>query len=1060
MSKAPNNPLNDNPLNRGVIAWFANNHVAANILMMLFLIGGIFSVSNMRSETFPSIDPKLIQITVPYPGATPFEVADSITSRVEEALIGTEGVKRIASSAAEGVGIITVEIKDFANNDDVYNDVETAVTGLSDFPPEDAERAIITKVKITPEVLNYALHGDVPEETIKYWAEVIEDEIKSLPGVALTNVTGIRDYQISIEVSEDNLRKYGLSLGDIGNAVQAHSIDIPAGTIQSSRGDVLLRIQEKAATGEDFRNVVIRSLEDGSQLTLGQIATINDAFEDINLISKFNNERAAFITISRSTSEDTLDIAATVKDYVSTVELPEGLSLSIQNDETTALLDRMNLMVRNSILGFMLVFLILLLFLDLKLAFWTSVAIPVSFLGGLMCIHFLGYSLNMISLFALIVVLGIVVDDAIVTGESIFEEQAQKRGPKGTQRVLKGVRNVISPVTIGVSTTIAAFAPLLFSTGTLGEIIKFIPIVVIPILVISLIEAFFILPSHLSDSRRWSKGIMAVVRNRFAQGLAWGVEKIVLPSAAFVMRWRYATFAAFFALIIITSAMFQSGIIRFVFFPNVEGDKIAVKVKMEEGTPFALTQKAVLQIEEEILALEEELAEQGSTPFDSLSVSIGEIATESNPGASATNSSANNIGQVKVALIQSDLRRYSSPELEGMIRKRIEDLPGIETLEFESSLIGESADIELELSHKDEATLDAAANYLKASLAEIEGTQDIDDSFELGKTEYVFELNEEGYAAGLTPAALGVQLRNAFFGMEVQRFQRGSSEVIVYVRYPKTARDNLDTLKDARIRLSDGQAVALSSVASIKEQLGYSTINTVNGRRIVSVTADVDYAVTTPNDVMARLRSVILPELEAKFTGLSYSFEGESREQAEDLASLGRNMMIAMLLIYVLLGSQLRSYMQPIVIMIAIPFGIVGAIWGHYLLGHDLSFISMFGMVALTGVVVNGSVVLMDNYNKNILDGSSVREAMLIAVKRRFRPIFLTSLTTSLGLLPMLLETSLQAQFLIPMVVSLATGIIFSVFVILLLIPSVVMIVHDIKTLPRSIKSGLTRVFS
>ncbi|MFK7839776.1 MAG: efflux RND transporter permease subunit [Bdellovibrionales bacterium] len=1034
---------------RGLIAWFIENHVAANILMMLFLLGGIFSVSQMRTETFPSIDPKMITISVIYPGATPFEVADSITSRVEEALIGTEGVKRISSSASEGYGVISVELEDFADGDVVYNDVETSVTSLSDFPPVDAERPIITKVKITPEVLNFALHGDVPEETLKYWSETIEDELKALDGIALTSVSGIRDYQISIEVSEDALRQYGMSINDVSNAVEAFSIDVPAGTIESSRGEILLRVQEKGIVGEDFDTIVLRSLPDGSKLYLGNVAKVVDGFEDTNLISKYNGEPAAFIRISRSTTEDTLAIAEIAKEYVESVQLPAGLTLSIQNDETIPLNDRINLMLRNSILGFMLVFVILLLFLDLKLAFWTSVAIPVSFLGGLMCIYFLGYSINMISLFALIVVLGVVVDDAIVTGESIYEAQQKDLHLSPNQRVLKGVKNVIAPVTVGVSTTIAAFAPLLFSTGTLGEIIKFIPIVVIPILAISLIEAYFILPSHLSNPRRWSKGIMAVVRNRFADGLAWFIRCIVVPGVSFFMKIRYATVVGFFCFAFLTVVMFQTGVIRFIFFPNVEGDKVTVEVTMEEGTPFALTKDAVLFIEEQAIALEAALTIEGQSPFESIAVSIGQVSTDSNPGASASSSNANNIGQVKLALTPSDLRNVSAVEIEGMMRDRIQNLPNVKTLEFESSLIASNADVEIELSHPDEAVLDEAAELVKDAIGSIDGTVEIDDTFEQGKSEYVFKLNDAGFAAGLTPAALGQQLRSAFFGQEVQRFQRGRSEVIVYVRYPKDQRESLEALQDTRIRLSDGQGVPLSSVVDIKEQFGYSKINTVNGRRIVSVTADVDVGVTTPTDVIGKLRNDLLPEIQSRFTGLSYSFEGESREQSEDLASLGRNMLIACLLIYVLLGSQLRSYMQPVIIMAAIPFGLVGAIWGHYLLGHDVTFISMFGMVALSGVVVNDSVVLMDFFNKKRNEGMETFEAMTVAVARRFRPILLTTLTTSLGLLPMLLETSLQAQFLIPMVISLATGIIFATFVIMILIPCLVIILDDFKRMGR-----------
>ncbi len=1044
------------PENRGLIAWFAHNHVAANILMLLFLLGGFFSVTQMRTETFPSIDPKTITVSVAYPGATPYEVADSITSRAEEVLLGTEGVKRISSRASEGMGLVTVELEEFSNADDVYNDVETAINSLSDFPPEDAERPIITKTKITPSVLILALHGDVSEETLKYWAETLEDEIRALPDVALTDVKGVRDYQISIEVSEEDLRRYGLSMLDVGRIVSNFSIDVPAGTIESRQGDILLRVQERGYTAFDFQDIVLRTLEDGSKLYLGDVANIIDGFEDVNLVSRFKGQPAAFIHVSRSTSQDTLDIASVVKDYIETVELPEGLELTIREDETIILEDRINLMLRNAILGFMLVFIILLLFLDLKLAFWTSAAIPISFFGGLMFIYFMGYSLNMISLFALIVVLGIVVDDAIVTGESIFESQEQERkhiarAQRGENAVLRGVYQVIAPVTIGVVTTMAAFAPLIFSTGTLGQIIRQIPIVVIPILAVSLLEAYFILPAHLSNPKRWSMGVVAVLRNRFADGLAWFIENALKPFATLAMRWRYATVAAFIGIMIITMALFSSGIVRFVFFPIIEGDQISVSVTMEEGTPFNLTQDVMNNIEGHVQDIRTSLMAGGSDPFESISLSIGETQSAGGAPGSVNSSSANHLGQIILKLVPSDFRSYSAAQIETMVRKRIENIADIESLKFESSLIGEEADIEVELSHKDAEMLNRAAEELKEALSKIDGTKEVDDSFEIGKTEYVFELTDEGLAVGLTPADLGQQLRFAFFGLEVQRFQRGRSEVIVYVRYPKDDRESLTRLKDTRIRLADGSEVPLTSVASIKEQLGFSNIYTVDGRRIVSVTSDVDYEITTPNDIMKLLTSQILPDLQAKYTGLSFSFEGESREQNEDLASLGKNMLVALMIIYVLLGGQLRSYIQPVVIMSAIPFGVVGAVWGHFLFGHDLSFLSLFGIVALTGVVINDSVVLVDYYNNHKNDNADLShfESLKQAIARRFRPILLTTLTTSLGLMPMLLEISLQAQFLIPMVISLATGIIFATVIILILVPCLILIINDIKGLKR-----------
>lgn len=1035
--------------NSNLISWFVHNHVAANILMLLFIAGGLVSLTNMRTETFPSIDPKLITVSVPYPGATPYEVADSITNRVEEALLGIDGVKRITSSASESFGQISVKLEDFANADDVYNEVETAVNGLSDFPPENAERPIISRVKLTPNVMTLALHGDVSEETIKFWAETIEDELRSLSGVALTNLRGIRDYQISIEIPEAALRRYGLSFQDIQSRVQAFSVDTPAGTLEASRGEISLRVQEKGYTGEDFENIAITTLDDGSVLRLKDIGRVIDGFADTNLVSKYNGERAAFIDVRRSESEDTLEVAAHVKGYLETVELPKGLSLSLQRDETTNLDDRIRLMLRNAILGFMLVFLVLLLFLDLKLAFWVSVAVPVSFLGGIMMIHFMGYSINMITLFALIIVLGIVVDDAIIMGESIFEEQ--NRNPKDKDAVLKGVMKVFAPVTVGVTTTMAAFAPLAFSTGTLGQIISLIPIVVIPILFVSLLEAYFILPAHLSSPKRWSAGIMARIRDSVDESLNVVSIRIIEPLAVILMSWRYATLSAFFALLVITFAMVSSGTIRFIFFPAIEGDEISINVTMPQGSGFSFTEKTMLKIEKEVLDVRKVNLEKGDDPFKSISMTVGESSLGPGPGTAGGSSSSSNIGQIKIQLIPSDFRSQSSAQLEEQIRARIVDLPGIEELEFLSSPIGEDPDIEIELSHSDEGILNEAAEDLKTAIQGLRGTKEVTDSFDEGNTEYVFELTTEGMAVGLTPAELGAQLRGAFFGLEVQRFQRGRSELIVYIRYPKYERESLEALGNMRIRLSDGSKAPLSSVARIKEQTGYSRIDSVDGRRIVSVTSDVDYSVSTPNEVMALLNEEVLPEIMGRYAGLNYSFEGESREQAEDMASLGRNMLIAVILIYVLLGGQLRSYIQPLVIMTAIPFGIVGAIWGHFLLGADLTFISMFGIVALTGVVVNDSVVLMDYLNTHKNDGKPVFESCLIAIRRRFRPILLTTLTTSLGLLPILLETSMQAKFLIPMVISLSTGILFVTVIVLVLVPVLVIVINDFECLSKYI---------
>jgi multidrug efflux pump subunit AcrB len=1028
---------------KGLIDWFIHNHVAANILMMLFVIGGLISVNQMRTETFPSIDPRLITVSVIYPGANPQEIADGITSRIEESLLGIEGVKRVASTASEGSGVVNVELENFADADDVYNEVETAVNGLVDFPPENAERPIIAKARVTPNVLTLAIHGEAPEATLKHWAETIEDELQAIPGVAQTSLRGIRNSQISIEVPEAALRRYGLSLDQVGQAVRSFSQDLSAGTLETEGGDVLLRVQEKRYTREEFETIVIRTLPDGSTLRLADIATVVDGFDDVNLISRFQGERAAFIDVKRTDTADTITVANDVKAYLNEVSLPNGLQLSLQQNETVILKDRISLMVRNGILGFLLVFLILLLFLDLKLAFWTSAAIPVSFLGGLMLINFMGYSINMITLFALIIVLGIVVDDAIVTGESIFDEQDNA---PGKDAVLSGVKKVIAPVSVGVATTMAAFGPLIFSTGTMGQIVGSVPVVVIAILTVSLLEAYFILPAHLSNSKRWSRGILAWVREHFASGLRWYVEHVVLPSARWAMRWRYLTVVCFFAIASIVGTLVQTGHVRFIFFPQIEADQVTINVTMPQGTPFEVTKQTMMEIEAAVEQVRQEI--DGDRPpedsaLKSVWLSIGETAGAGPPHARGNGRNGNHLGQMIVQLVSSDFRDIGSGEIESRIQALISDLPNIETLELRSSLIGSEADIEVELSHENEAVLIQAAEALKQEMAAIEGAVDVRDSFQEGKAEYVIELNAQGLAVGLTPQEVGRQLRSAFFGLEVQRFQRGSNEVIAYVRYPKEERERLQTLQDVRIRLANGREVPLQSVAYFKEQIGYSQINTVNGRQVVTVSGDADPKKTTPNEILALMESELLPQLTTKFAGLDYSFEGETRDQREDMASLGRNMLIAMILIYVLLGSQLRSYVQPFVIMAAIPFGVVGAIGGHFVLGYDLTFISMFGMVALAGVVVNDSVVLMDYYNYERERGLSAFDATISAIRRRFRPILLTTLSTSLGLLPMLLEKSMQAVFLIPMVISLAMGLLFATFVILLLVPSFLLVVDD-----------------
>jgi multidrug efflux pump subunit AcrB len=1030
----------------GIVQWFIGNHVAVNLLMFFLVCGGILAIFNMRMELFPSVDPRTITIQVPYPGATPNEVEDGITRRLEEAVIGIEGIKQVTSVAQENLGVVTLEVEEFIDTTEVLDDVENAVDQLVEFPPQDAEEMIVTLVNPQPEVITLALHGDVPELTLKGWAERIKDEMVRSKGVSLVSLTGDRDYEISIDISENNLRRYNLTLEEVGGIVAAWSLDLPAGTVESEAGDILLRVQEKGYTGEAFEQIIVRSSPDGSLLRLGNIATIVDGFKDDNLVTRYNGQPAILIKVSRSESQDALEVEKAVLDFLDEVQLPAGIRIDILEDRTVLLKQRMNLLLRNGLIGYTLVFLVLLLFLDLKLAFWTSLGIPISFLGGLLVVNLIGMSFNMITLFALIVVLGIVVDDAIVIGESIFTEQ--EAGSKGAAAAAKGVMAVRAPVTIGVLTTVAAFAPLAFTTGTLGQIMRPIPIFVISILLISLIEAFIILPAHLSSSSRWSRGIVADLGLKFNRMLNRFIELFFLPFLIKAIRLRYVVLALFVAILLIMLGMVQGGIIRFIFFPQIEGDQVTATLIMPVGTPFEVTEKNAERILNAAEQVQADLQnEEGKKLFKSTSLIIGALFSEQGPGVDQdVSATTSNRANLRIQLIDAPLRTVSAREVEYRLQEAVGNIPNVDEMSYSSSLVSAGEDIKIELANDDVDLLSGAVSRLKEKMQNLDGVTEIADTLKAGKLEYVFELTPKGLAAGLKPGDIGRQLRNAFFGYEVQRIQRAREELKVMVRYPKDEREQIQNIYDLRINLPDGGDAPITEMTKIREQRSYEQIMRVNAQRVANVTADVDEQLTTPQEVLDFIMEEIIPVIREEFPGLTARVAGESEDRNEDMASLAGNMLIALLIIFVMLGAQLRSYIQPLIVMAVIPFGVVGALLGHLLLGYDLSFISAFGIVALTGVVINDSVVLIDYYNKQQREeGLEQSEAICQAVRRRLRPILLTTMTTSLALLPMLLESSLQARFLIPMAISLAFGLLFASFILLLLLPIMLRIVSDLS---------------
>ena len=1043
-------PNDDQHIGGGLIGWFVRNPVAANLLMVVLFVGGLVMAGNLRAQVFPTIQPGIVTVSVPYPGATPAEVEEGVTRRVEEAVLGIDGVKRVSSTASENNGVVTIELADFADKQVVKDDVQSAVERLADFPPENAERETVAAPKPTGSVVTLVVVGNVTPLELRQAAEELERELLTQDGISLVSLAGDRDYEIAIEISEDALQEYGLSIDEVARAVRAGSLDLAGGSIETQSGEYLLRTNQRRLDGDGFETIVVRNLEDGAQILLGDIATVRDGFTRDALKNTYNGRPAIFVEVSRAEAEDVIAVKRVVDAFMETYEAPEGIEIIEFRNQTSILQERINLLLRNALFGFALVFLFLVLMLDLKLAFWVCIGIATAFMGGFMLFGAAGVTITMVSLFGLIIVLGLVVDDAIVIGENIDAEIAN--GKSGARAAIDGVRGVFSPVLVGVMTTVAAFSPLLVVGGTFGDITRAIPVVVICVLIVSLVEAFFILPAHLSHGRPWSRGPVLAIQSRVAKRINWVSEHVVRKGVIFIGKWRYATLGAATAFFILCMSLVSSGLVKFIFFPNIEGNDISATLVMPEGTPFERTEAAMQALTDAAFRVAEDAkSERGEDLFLSIAETVGGNTSQGGgPLGNSGFSAASNTGQVQIELIPFGTRRMSASEIERAWREQVGTIEGVERLTFAASIGGFGSDVEFELAHADEAVLIAAADRLKAELARLPGSNQIEDSFDLGKRQLLFELTDAGRAAGLTPSDVARQVRQTFFGEEVQRIQRGREEVRVFVRYPETARQSLQTLNDMRIRLPDGTSVPLYTVADTTESRAYSSINRINGRRIVTVTADIDESISTPAIANEQLLTRILPQIDAEYPGLSWAQAGASREQNEDLASLGQAFIIVLLVIFALVATQLRSYIQPLAIIVAIPLGVAGAVLGHFVLGYPLSFVSIFGIVALAGVAVNASVVLVDLYNQNRDAGSDPIIAAADASARRFRPILLTTLTTALGLGPLLLETSPQAQFLIPMGVSLGFGIVISGLMVLFVTPTVTLVIEDIQNLPAT----------
>ncbi|NRA04189.1 MAG: efflux RND transporter permease subunit [Myxococcales bacterium] len=1054
------------------ISWFAENHVAANLLMCLLIIGGLVVLPGLPQKSFPDIDIEMITVAVEYRGAAPEEVELGVCIRIEEAIDGVVGIEEIRSTAAEGACAVVVELSSGVDVNRALDDIKNRVDGIDTFP-EDTEKPIVSQVTIQRAVVDLAVTGPVGERTLKRVAQRVRDEIAALPGVTQVELLSVRPYEISIEVPEASLRRHELTFDQVANAVRRSSLDLPGGSIKTEGGEILLRTKGQAYSGREFEKLVVITRGDGTRVTLEDIAQVVDGFEDTDQWAEFDGRPSAMVRVFRVGQQDILEVAQSVRDYVSRAraQLPPGVELTLWRDDSQLLRDRLDTLLRSGRTGYAFVLVVLAVFLRARLAFWISLGVPISFLGALWMFPALGLSIDGISLFGFILVLGILVDDAIVVGESVHSEQT--RTGERLEASIRGTHRVATPVVYGVLTTVAAFAPMLLVSGMMGQIFSVISTVVIMCLLFSLLESQLILPAHLGHRSQLAERVGQSFRTFFAasfwalplgriasarEWVATGLERFAHgPYRSLLGRaleWRYTTAAVGIACLLCAGAVVGSGRLSFSFFPPVQADYVTAALTMPQGIPAEATSGAVRQIERAVGRLREEIdpiyAPAGSSLVRHVLSAVGEQpsleAASNNPqtvGRQANRGA--HLGEVTLELVSSEQRSIPTNEVALRWREITGPVPDAVELSFSSSLFSVGEEINLQLRGPRVSELQEAADRLKAKLASYPGVLDITDSFRSGKREVKLQILPSAEALGLTLQDLARQVRQAFYGEEAQRIQRERDDVRVMVRYPLRDRRSLGDLEFMRIRAPDGSEVPFGTVARADPGRGFATIRRTDRQRVVNVTADVDRTQVTANEVLASLEAGSLQEILADYPDVSYSLEGAQRQQRRALGSLLRWYPVALFCIYALLAIPLRSYLQPLIIMAVIPFSLVGAVLGHLLFGKGLSFMSVMGLVAASGVVVNSSLLLVHHVNQRRQQGDPLHTAIETASVARLRPIVLTALTTFVGLLPLMLNRSVQAQLLVPMGISLAFGVAVATLVTLLIVPSGYLMIEDLR---------------
>jgi multidrug efflux pump subunit AcrB len=1040
-------------INKGVISWFARNAVAANLLMIIIIVGGLLTANTIRKQFFPQVDINWIELSAVYSGAAPKEVEEGITIKIEEALESVQGLRRVITRSKQNMMSAHIRVEDDYDPNLVLEEIKNEINSIASFP-DGMENINIERVKLRQEVMYISLYGDLNARQLKDIGNTIHDEIKMLPGVNITEFYGGLNYEIAVEVSKDKLRKYGLTFNEVANAIRGFSQNMSAGQIRAENGFINLRVQNQAYIGSEFEVLPLLTMKDGSKLLLSDIADIKDTFEQGIQYSKFNGKNSVTFFIGAATNQSITDVAAAVHKYVDNKQalLPEGINLEVWVDMTYYLQGRLDLMLDSMKSGALLVFVLLALFLRVRLAFWVMMGLPICFLGTLLLMPsaMIDVTINVISLFAFILVLGIVVDDAIVMGESAHDE-CETKG-QHIDNVIRGVKRVAMPATFGVLTTIAAFLPITLDDGPSSAFGKAIGFVVILCLIFSLIESKLILPAHLASMKAqkivkpgsknpldWLRNIVNFLQRKVDIGLQYCIHRLYLPTLQKALRYRYTVIALFIALLVLCAGLYQSGLVRYIGQPKIPQDFPRVTIEMTLNSSEKATLSAALAVEETIQKIELQLLEE----YGQNMVSDSQVQLLGRSKA-----------EVMLKLVDPELRPINTFELAALWRQAFPKIAGIKELKVQDNLFGnrrDDGDVSFRLQGRDSQQLLAVSNKLVDKLNSLQGVDDVANSHESSTREVQFTLKPLAYSLGLTLKEIATQVGHSFYGLEVQRLLRNGEEIKVMLRYPEVQRNSISLVANTLIRLADGVEVPLSEVADIIVTEGLNKIRRENGRRTITVWAAVDADKVEPFKLAKDIRDNYLPELLKDYPQVQMKLSGKIQEEMDSANTQLRNFVLALLIIYSLLAIPLKSYAQPLMIMAIIPFGIVGSVVGHMVFDLDLSMLSVFGIIAAAGVVVNDSLVMVDYINVARRRGVKMKEAVMQAGNRRFRAIFLTSLTTFVGLMPIMTETSMQAQMVIPMAVSLAFGVLFATIVTLLLIPCLYIMIEDVKALPAKI---------